>query len=65
MSRIIIMLAVDDVAGADPLGAKEAVAMALEPLGQVRVLRVDISEPEQMRIGGTHYVERPMSRMRR
>ena len=50
VSRIIVTLAVDDVVGADPLGIKETVAMALEPLGQVRVLRVETAMDQQMRM---------------
>lgn len=49
MSRIVVTLAVEDAA-VGPLGVKEAVAMALEPLGGVRVLAVECREPEQIRM---------------
>lgn len=53
MSRLLLVVAIDDAA-VGPQGAKEAVAMALEPLGGVQVLRVKMYEPEQMRMeGGT------------
>ena len=51
MSRALITLAVEDAAE-DPMGAKETVAMALEHLGGVRVLRVEVQTPEQQRIDG-------------
>ena len=47
MSSVVLTIAVDDLA-AGPLGAKEAAVMALEPLGGVRVLRVEVREPEQL-----------------
>ena len=47
MSRILLAIARDD-ATAGPQGAKEAAAMALEPLGSVQVLRVKVQEPEQL-----------------
>ena len=49
MSRIVVTLAVEDAA-VGPLGTKEAVAMALEPLGGVRVLAVELHELEQIRM---------------
>lgn len=36
----------------DPLGAKEAAAMAVESLGGVRVLSVEVLEDEQLELGG-------------
>lgn len=52
MSRLVLTLAVEDFWG-NHLGDKEAVALALEPLGgQVRVLRVERQEAEQVSIGG-------------
>ena len=47
MSRILLAVAIDDFA-AGPQGVKEAVAMALEPLGSVQVLRIKVQEPEQL-----------------
>lgn len=54
MSYLLLALAVED-ANVAPQGVKEAVAMALEQLGgAVRVLQVDVWEPEQMSMtGGT------------
>ena len=51
MSCLFLALAVED-ANVTSQGVKEAVAMALEPLGGVRVLRVDFREPEQMSMMG-------------
>lgn len=36
----------------DPLGAKEALVMAVEPLGIVREVRVEVHEPEQLVMDG-------------
>ena len=47
MSRLLMSIAVEDAA-LDALGAKEAVAMALERLGRVTVMRVTVQEPEQL-----------------
>ena len=47
MSRLLLSIAIDD-AGVGPQGAKEAVAMALEGLGRVMVMRVTAQEPEQL-----------------
>lgn len=47
MIRALLTIAVDGMS-VDPLGVKEAVSMALEPLGGVRVLQVDVHEPEQL-----------------
>lgn len=51
MSCVLATIAIED-AVVDPLGAKEALVMAVEHLGNVRVLRVDVREPEQMALGG-------------
>lgn len=51
MGCVIAAIAIDDF-GAGPQGAKEALAMAVEPLGAVRVLRVEIVEEEQIKMGG-------------
>lgn len=51
MSRLVLTVAIEDYVG--PLGTKEAVALALEPLGgQVRVLRVERQGAEQITWGG-------------
>ena len=47
MSCVLATIAIED-AVVDPLGAKEALVMAVEHLGNVQVLRVDVREPEQM-----------------
>ena len=52
MSRLVLTVAVEDFLG-NHLGDKEAVALALEPLGcQVRVLRVEEYDAEQITWGG-------------
>lgn len=51
MSRMVLTLAVED-ANVNPQGVKEAVAMALERFGPVRVLRVETQDAEQMRMTG-------------
>lgn len=52
MSCVLATIAIED-AVVDPLGAKEAVVMAVEHLGSnVRVLWVNVQEPEQMALGG-------------
>lgn len=47
MSRAVMTIAIDDLA-VDLLGVKEALAMALEPLGAARVLNVEVHGPEQL-----------------
>lgn len=49
---LTITIQVDRPAG-QAIGIKEDIAMRLEPLGDVRVVFVTESHPEQMRIGGT------------
>ena len=49
MSDLFARIAIED-ARVEPLGVKEAIAMALEPLGGVRVLEVQLQEPEQTRM---------------
>lgn len=51
MSSVVMAIAVEDMA-AGPLGVKEAAVMALEPLGNVRVLWVEDHEPEQLGLDG-------------
>lgn len=48
MSRLILTIAVDNAAVGNIIGIKEAIAMDLEKYGDVRVLRVEVQEPEQM-----------------
>lgn len=51
MSDLLMSISVKD-ADIDPLGVKETIAMALEHLGMVRVLRVEVQEPEQLGLNG-------------
>ena len=51
MSDLFAHIAIED-ARVEPLGVKEAIAMALEHLGGVRVLEVQLQEPEQTRMAG-------------
>lgn len=54
MSRLVLTVAIEDYG--EPMGAKEAVALALEPLGsQVRVLRVERQEEMQISIRRTQH----------
>lgn len=47
MSDLYAHIVIKDAA-VEPLGVKEAMAMALEHLGGVRVLSVELREPEQL-----------------
>lgn len=49
---LTIVLQVDRPAG-QAIGVKEAVAMDMEKYGDVRVVSVTETHPEQMRLGGT------------
>lgn len=51
MSCVLAAVSIEDF-GVEPQGVKEALAMRLEPLGRVRVLRVKVLEEEQMKMGG-------------
>lgn len=51
MSFVIATVRIEDF-GAGTLGVKETLAMRLEPLGGVRVLRVEVREEEQVSMGG-------------
>ena len=51
MSVCYAHIAIDDF-GAGPQGAKEALVMAVEHLGGVRVLSMELREAEQMRMDG-------------
>ena len=53
MSQLVLTLAVDNATPGKAIGIKEAIAMDLEKYGDVRVLRVDVREPEQLDIGFT------------
>lgn len=48
MSRIVVTMAIDNAASGKAIGIKEAIAMDLEKYGDVKVLRVDVREPEQL-----------------
>ena len=48
MSRLVLTIAVDNAAAGKAIGIKEAIAMDLEKYGDVRVLRVEVREDEQM-----------------
>lgn len=48
MSRLLLTLAVDNAPDGKAIGVKEAIAMDLEKYGDVKVLRVEAQEPEQM-----------------
>lgn len=48
MSRLVLTLAVDHATPGKAIGIKEAIAMDLEKYGDVRVVRVDVREPEQL-----------------
>ena len=51
MSGLLLAIAVEDAALGEAIGVKEAVVMALEHLGRnVRVLRVEVREEEQMKM---------------
>lgn len=50
MSRVLTTIAIDDF-GTGPQGAKEALVMAVEHLGGVQVLSVEVQELEQIKLG--------------
>ena len=52
MSRLLLTLAVDNAPDGKAIGVKEAIAMDLEKYGDVKVLRVEAQEPEQLSFGG-------------
>ncbi len=52
MSRLLLTIAVEGAAAGKAIGVKEAIAMDLEKYGDVKVLRVEVREPEQMRMKG-------------
>lgn len=54
MSQLVLTLVVDNATPGKAIGIKEAIAMDLEKYGDVRVLRVDVWEPEQLGIGGAY-----------
>lgn len=51
MSRLLLTLAVDNAPDGKAIGVKEAIAMDLEKYGDVKVLRVEAQEPEQLSFG--------------
>ena len=48
VSRLGVTPAVDNAAAGKAIGIKEAIAMDLEKYGDVKVLRVEVREDEQM-----------------
>lgn len=55
MSRMIVTLAVDNASPGKAIGIKEALAMDLEKYGDVKVLRVEVREMEQIILEGYWY----------
>lgn len=51
MSCLVLTLAIDRATSGKAVGIKEAIAMDLEKYGDVRVLRVEVREPEQLGMG--------------
>ena len=54
MSCLVVTLVIDHATLGKAIGIKEAIAMDLEKYGDVRVLQVDVREPEQLGIGGAY-----------
>ena len=52
MSGLLLTVAVEGATAGKAIGVKEAISMDLEKYGDVRVLRVEILEEEQMALGG-------------
>ena len=50
MSQLVLTLAVDYATAGKAIGIKEAIAMDLEKYGDVRVIQVDVREPEQLNL---------------
>ena len=50
MSGLLLTVAVEGATAGKAIGVKEAISMDLEKYGDVRVLRVEILEEEQMEI---------------
>ena len=50
MSRLVLTIAVDNATPGKAIGIKEAIAMDLEKYGDVKVLRVEVREAEQIRL---------------
>lgn len=51
MSDLLVTLVIDGATLGRAIGIKEAIAMDLEKYGDVRVLRVEVREPEQLGMG--------------
>lgn len=51
MSQLVLTLVVDNATPGQAIGIKEAIAMDLEKCGDVRVVQVDVREPEQLTMG--------------
>mgnify|MGYP006964297211 CR=1 FL=1 len=52
MGDLLLTIAVKGAAPGKAIGIKEALAMDVEKYGDVRVLRVEVLEEEQIKIGG-------------
>lgn len=50
MSHLLLTIAVEGATAGKAIGVKEAIAMDLEKYGDVRVLRVEVREEEQIQI---------------
>lgn len=48
MCQLVLTLTVDNAAPGQAIGIKESIAMDLEKYGDVRVVQVDVREPEQL-----------------
>lgn len=53
MSQLVVTLVVDNATPGQAIGIKEAIAMDLEKYGDVRVVQVDVRDPEQLSVGFT------------
>lgn len=51
MSRLIVTLTIDNATPGKAIGVNESIGMDLEKYGDVKVLRVEVQEAEQMRLG--------------
>lgn len=51
MSQLVINLVIDHATPGKAIGIKEAIAMDLEKYGDVRVVQVDVRDPEQLDMG--------------
>lgn len=51
MSQLVLTLVIDNATSGQAIGIKEAIAMDLEKYDDVRVVQVDVQEPEQLTMG--------------